>query len=155
MVPLSAYVAVSAILFATGLIGVLKGSRHNQALYLETLKMYSNLAIQRGAHSLFFPGGTRSRSGQIEIAVKKFWARLGDVLPHPSITDMGLVMAQIEVVHNRAYEKLLDVLQLNHFFEENLKLDIINGRVKHISLPTAMLIAKALEVPVEDLFEVK
>jgi len=75
---------------------------------------------------------TLSAIGQIEIAVKKFWARLGDVLPHPSITDMGLVMAQIEVVHNRAYEKLLDVLQLNHFFEENLKLDIINGRVKYL-----------------------
>ena len=75
---------------------------------------------------------TLSAIGRIEIAVKKFWARLGDVLPHPSITDMGLVMAQIEVVHNRAYEKLLDVLQLNHFFEENLKLDIINGRVKYL-----------------------
>lgn len=75
---------------------------------------------------------TLSAIGQIEIAVKKFWAKLGDVLPHPSITDMGLVMAQIEVVHNRAYEKLLDVLQLNHCFEENLKLDIINGRVKYL-----------------------
>lgn len=75
---------------------------------------------------------TLSAIGQIEIAVKKFWAKLGDTLPHPSIVDMGLVMAQIEVVHNRAYEKLLDVLQLNHFFEENLKLDIINGRVKYL-----------------------
>ena len=75
---------------------------------------------------------TLSAIGQIEIAVKKFWAKIGDVLPHPSITDMGLVMAQIEVVHNRAYEKLLDVLQLNHCFEENLKLNIINGRVKYL-----------------------
>lgn len=38
--------------------------------YLETLKMYSNLAIQKGAHSLFFPGGTRSRSGMIEKQLK-------------------------------------------------------------------------------------
>ena len=32
--------------------------------------MYSNLAIQKGAHSLFFPGGTRSRSGLIEKQLK-------------------------------------------------------------------------------------
>src|SRR6185369_9580156 len=38
--------------------------------YFETLKTYSNLAIQKGAHSLFFPGGTRSRSGMIEKQLK-------------------------------------------------------------------------------------
>jgi ribonucleoside-diphosphate reductase beta chain len=75
---------------------------------------------------------TLSAIGQIEIAVKKFWAKLGDTLPHPSIVDMGLVMAQIEVIHNKAYEKLLDVLQLNQAFEDNLKLDIIAGRVNYL-----------------------
>ena len=44
--------------------------RKKNAPYLETLKMYSNLAIQKGAHSLFFPGGTRSRSGMIEKQLK-------------------------------------------------------------------------------------
>ena len=39
-------------------------------IYLETLKMYSNLAIQMGIHSLFFPGGTRSRSGKLETRLK-------------------------------------------------------------------------------------
>lgn len=75
---------------------------------------------------------TLSAIGQIEIAVKKFWSRLGDNLPHPSITDMGLVMSHIEVIHNRAYEKLLNELNLNANFEENLKLDIISGRVKYL-----------------------
>ncbi len=75
---------------------------------------------------------TLSAIGQIEIAVKKFWARLGDNLPHPSITDMGLVMANIEVIHNIAYEKLLTVLGLESHFEENLKQDIIQGRVKYL-----------------------
>jgi glycerol-3-phosphate O-acyltransferase len=28
------------------------------------------MAIQKGCHSLFFPGGTRSRSGQIEKRLK-------------------------------------------------------------------------------------
>jgi ribonucleoside-diphosphate reductase beta chain len=75
---------------------------------------------------------TLSAIGQIEIAVKKFWSRLGDNLPHPSLTDMGLVMAHIEVIHNRAYEKLLNVLNLGDQFEENLKLDIIAGRVNYL-----------------------
>lgn len=44
--------------------------RKKNLLYIETLKTYSKLAIQRGAHSLFFPGGTRSRSGKIEKELK-------------------------------------------------------------------------------------
>ncbi len=44
--------------------------RKKNPIYLEALKTYSNLALQEGAHSLFFPGGTRSRSGQIETSLK-------------------------------------------------------------------------------------
>lgn len=44
--------------------------RKKNLLYLETLKAYSSLALQRGCHSLFFPGGTRSRSGKIEKRLK-------------------------------------------------------------------------------------
>ena len=52
-------------------LGAYKVDRRKKNLpYLETLKMYSNLAIQKGAHSLFFPGGTRSRSGLIEKSLK-------------------------------------------------------------------------------------
>jgi ribonucleoside-diphosphate reductase beta chain len=75
---------------------------------------------------------TLTAIGQIEIAVKKFWSRLGDNLPHPSITDMGLVMASIEVTHGLAYEKLLMVLGLQGRFEENLKIPVIDGRVKYL-----------------------
>ncbi len=45
--------------------------RKKNYLYIETLKMYSHLAIRKGAHSLFFPGGTRSRSGHIEKKLKR------------------------------------------------------------------------------------
>lgn len=52
-------------------LGAYKVDRRKKNLpYLETLKMYSSLAIQKGAHSLFFPGGTRSRSGAIEKTLK-------------------------------------------------------------------------------------
>lgn len=52
-------------------LGAYKVDRRKKNLpYLETLKMYSNVALQKGAHSLFFPGGTRSRSGMIEKQLK-------------------------------------------------------------------------------------
>ncbi len=44
--------------------------RKKNLIYMETLRTYSKQAIQRGCHSLFFPGGTRSRSGKIENRLK-------------------------------------------------------------------------------------
>ncbi len=39
-------------------------------LYKDLLKVYSTVMIERGYHSLFFPGGTRCRSGMIERRLK-------------------------------------------------------------------------------------
>lgn len=39
-------------------------------LYKDVLKAYSSIMVERGYHSLFFPGGTRSRSGAIEQHLK-------------------------------------------------------------------------------------
>lgn len=44
--------------------------RKKNPLYLECLKSYSTIALREGCHSLFFPGGTRSRSGEIEKSLK-------------------------------------------------------------------------------------
>ena len=44
--------------------------RKKNTIYLEALKGYSTLSMHRGCHSLFFPGGTRSRSGAIETKLK-------------------------------------------------------------------------------------
>jgi len=44
--------------------------RKKNPVYLEALKTYSSLALRKGCHSLFFPGGTRSRSGHIEKSLK-------------------------------------------------------------------------------------
>jgi ribonucleoside-diphosphate reductase beta chain len=75
---------------------------------------------------------TLSAIGQIEVAVKTFWAKLGENLPHPSLQDLGFVMANVEVIHNNAYERLISVLGLEDIFEENLKLEWIQGRVKYL-----------------------
>jgi glycerol-3-phosphate O-acyltransferase len=44
--------------------------RKRNPVYRATLDAYSTLCIQEGVHSLFFPGGTRSRSGAIEKKLK-------------------------------------------------------------------------------------
>ena len=70
--------------------------------------------------------------GQLEISVKKFWAKIGDNLPHPSINDMGYVMANTEVIHGDAYERLLEVLGIDNAFDQILELDFIKGRVNYL-----------------------
>jgi glycerol-3-phosphate O-acyltransferase len=44
--------------------------RLKHQLYKDVLKAYSGVLIERGFHSLFFPGGTRSRSGGVERRLK-------------------------------------------------------------------------------------
>jgi glycerol-3-phosphate O-acyltransferase len=44
--------------------------RKKNPIYLETLKAFSLLSIFKGVNSLFFPGGTRSRSGSLENRLK-------------------------------------------------------------------------------------
>jgi ribonucleoside-diphosphate reductase beta chain len=73
-----------------------------------------------------------SAISQIEVAVKTFWGKLGEHLPQPAMVDLGYVMANNEVIHNEAYEKLLSVLGLESVFEENLKEEVIGNRVKYL-----------------------
>ncbi len=53
-------------------LGAYKVDRKKKAaLYKAVLKEYSTCALELGYHSLFFPGGTRSRSGEVERKLKK------------------------------------------------------------------------------------
>jgi glycerol-3-phosphate O-acyltransferase len=62
---------ISIFAYFMNALGAYKVDRRKKnLLYLETLKTYSKEAIQFGCHSLFFPGGTRSRSGMIESRLK-------------------------------------------------------------------------------------
>jgi glycerol-3-phosphate O-acyltransferase len=45
--------------------------RKRHSIYKDTLKAYSVDALGRRCHSLFFPGGTRARSGRVESSIKK------------------------------------------------------------------------------------
>lgn len=63
--------SIKLLSYFMGRLGAYKVDRRKKnSFYLETLKTYSTVALQRGAHSIFFPGGTRSRSGKIEEKLK-------------------------------------------------------------------------------------
>jgi ribonucleoside-diphosphate reductase beta chain len=79
---------------------------------------------------------TLAAIAQIEIKVKEFWARLGQHLPHPSMSDLGITMANIEVIHNQAYERLLEKLGLENVFIENMNVPAIAGRVGYLTKHT-------------------
>ncbi|MCO5231888.1 MAG: 1-acyl-sn-glycerol-3-phosphate acyltransferase [Chitinophagales bacterium] len=54
-----------------GNLGAYKLDRRKKNLiYIETLKAYSRINVYKGAHTIFFPGGTRSRAGNIEKDLK-------------------------------------------------------------------------------------
>jgi len=44
--------------------------RINHTIYKDVLKTYSQVLLERGYHSLFFPGGTRCRSNVVETRLK-------------------------------------------------------------------------------------
>ncbi len=44
--------------------------RKSDPLYRDVLKGYATVCLEMGQHSLFFPGGTRSRSGAVESRIK-------------------------------------------------------------------------------------
>ncbi|MCW5908567.1 MAG: 1-acyl-sn-glycerol-3-phosphate acyltransferase [Chitinophagales bacterium] len=63
--------SIGMLSFFMSRLGAYKVDRRKKnTVYLETLKSYSTVALQRGAHSIFFPGGTRSRSGTLERKLK-------------------------------------------------------------------------------------
>ncbi|HIA02860.1 MAG TPA: hypothetical protein EYN66_13285 [Myxococcales bacterium] len=45
--------------------------RKQSSIYKNVLKEYATVAVEMGYHSLFFPGGTRIRSGEVERSLKK------------------------------------------------------------------------------------
>jgi len=93
--------------------------RKKNSLYLETLKTYSTLAIHNGCHSLFFPGGTRSRSGGIEKHLKL--GLLGTALDAQYMNfvkfgDVAKKIVVVPVVMNYHF-----VLEAPNLIEEHLK----------------------------------
>ena len=71
--------------------------------------------------------------GQIEVSVKTFWAKLYDHLPKPEFNALGVQLAFNELVHERSYTELLDLLGLTEDFDKVLQIPEIQGRVDYLT----------------------
>ncbi len=99
--------------------------RRKNAVYLDFLKNYSTIGLSKGGHSLFFPGGTRSRSGAIEERLK-----LG-------LLGTTVEAQQINLVHNDNNKIYIVPVVLNyHFVMEAKKMitDYLKAQGKELYL---------------------
>lgn len=69
---------------------------------------------------------------QIEVKVKRYWARLGEHLDHPSMNSLGITMAHVEDIHDKAYARLTEILGVDDIFKEILNVPAIANRVKYL-----------------------
>lgn len=111
---------IKLLAFFMNKLGAYKVDRRKKnQLYLETLKTYSELAVHSGCHSLFFPGGTRSRSGGIEKHLKlgllgtALDAQYRNYLKHGDVAKKIII---VPVVMNYHF-----VLEAPNLIEEHLK----------------------------------
>jgi len=113
--------------------------RKKNPIYLETLKNVPNLAVQRNTNSLFFPGGTRSRTGALETKLKVGFIK-------------SLIMAQRDIVKHDQDNKVFVVplvlsyhvvLEASSLIDQHLRR---TGEEKYMVLPSESLtISKSLK----------
>lgn len=84
---LNLYAHPLAALFLRKLGAYAIDRRKKNVIYLTLLKSYARLALEWGCNSLFYPGGTRSRSGALESQLK-----------------LGLLGAALEAQHRQQAE---------------------------------------------------
>lgn len=69
---------------------------------------------------------------QVEVDVKAFWGNLYSRLPKPELANVGATFADSEVRHSDAYSHLLELLGLNHEFENIENVEALNNRVDYL-----------------------
>lgn len=69
---------------------------------------------------------------QIEVAVKKFWVKLGDRFPKAEFDQVGICFGESEVRHSDAYSHLLQILGFNDDFQKLMDEPVIAGRVDYL-----------------------
>lgn len=70
---------------------------------------------------------------QIEVSVKRFWAKLGDRFPKSEFEQVGITFGESEVRHADAYSHLLQILGLNDDFNQLLQIPVIQNRVDYLT----------------------
>lgn len=70
--------------------------------------------------------------GVVENKVKSFWANIDKRMPKTEIADVGHTFGGNEVIHRRAYEKTLNLLDLGSAFETILEVPCMKDRSAYL-----------------------
>tara|TARA_B100000929_G_C15511743_1_gene421137 strand:- start:20946 stop:22190 length:1245 start_codon:yes stop_codon:yes gene_type:complete len=70
---------------------------------------------------------------QVEVKVKDFWTKIGDIFQKPEIQEVGVTFGESEARHANAYAHLIEILQLQDEFSKVLEVPAIRDRVRYIS----------------------
>ncbi|NIH77329.1 ribonucleoside-diphosphate reductase beta chain [Ochrobactrum sp. P20RRXII] len=76
---------------------------------------------------------TLAAIAQIEVNVKTYWANLHRHLPHPGMMSLGITMAHIEDIHDKAYARLIEVLGQMEIFKSIIDVPVIQKRMKYLA----------------------
>jgi ribonucleoside-diphosphate reductase beta chain len=69
----------------------------------------------------------------VENKVKSFWANLPQRMPKSEISNSCYIFSSNEVVHQKCYQKLLELLNLADSFEDVLNIPCMRDRVKYLN----------------------
>lgn len=69
----------------------------------------------------------------VEVSVKLFWAKVGDVMPKPEVYMVGLTCAHNEIIHSEAYSELLTQLNLDDDFIDLVEVPAIKERIDYLT----------------------
>jgi ribonucleoside-diphosphate reductase beta chain len=79
---------------------------------------------------------------QIEVAVKSFWAKIGDKFPKPEIQAVGVTFGESEVRHADAYSNLIEIMGLNEEFAKVVEVPAMKKRIAYLE--------QSIAAPVDD-----
>jgi ribonucleoside-diphosphate reductase beta chain len=69
----------------------------------------------------------------VENKVKSFWANLPQRMPKPEISNSCYIFSSNEVIHQKCYQRLLELLNLSQSFENVLEIPCMRDRVKYLN----------------------
>ncbi len=110
--------------------------RKKNRLYIETLKQYSTYHLEQGHNTIFFPGGTRSRSGAIEQKLKL--GLLGSVVTaffnniKKGKTKSNIYIVPVAISYTVVPEA--ETLALDHFFGVDRRKQILKRISRNATL---------------------
>lgn len=110
--------------------------RKKNKLYIETLKQYSSYQLEQGFNTIFYPGGTRSRSGAIEQKLKL--GLLGTVVTafmnniKKGTTKSSIYIVPVAISYTVVPEA--ETLALDHYFGVDKRKQILKRISKRATL---------------------